>query len=598
MERNMDQCLDACTKRSDCKSVQHRKVNNVDTCWLKNHVCTPTQLTHKKKNGFAQYTKKSCDVENDVISCASDTKLEPNSQTCIPRCPDVQTKWSGTICEPRCVNPDTQWSTTKAECILRCPEEKTKWNQEKKTCVDRCASHKQWIVSSKKCKDRCSAENQWVDAKKECVARCPAEKKWETNKCVDRCTDAAKQWSVVETKCVTRCPDVNTKWDKTQGKCIDRCEKHREWDNEAKKCTDRCADSDKWNDATKKCAARCPAADKEWKGNKCVDRCTDQATKWSSEKKECVPRCTDAKTTWDQKQTKCVDRCGSAERWDDETKHCVSRCDSAADKWDEATKQCVPRCPASQEWKTDTCVDRCGTNEKWHEPSKKCYRKGPYPKTTGGNAEGARCAIPFLYGGYWQEDCVQGDAKKWCGTKETYTAEEGLKWGYCAVTCRTKAGLNKNPGEAWTEGTEKLFCKTDGELGKIPSEQTTKSGKKCVFPFKYEGKYYGECTGSNPWCATVAVLDATSSNDWGRCLPTCETQDHKQVNAGATWFNEGIEYCCGLDKKARKNVKSHTGNCLFPFTYADTKYETCIEADSPGKPWCYIDEAQTAFGYC
>jgi hypothetical protein len=50
-------------------------------------------------------------------------------------------------------------------------------------------------------------------------------------------------------------------------------------------------------------------------------------------------------------------------------------------------------------------------------------------KTEGGNGGGAGCAIPFLYGGKWQEDCVQGEKKKWCGTTENYDKDK--KWGYC-----------------------------------------------------------------------------------------------------------------------------------------------------------------------
>ena len=44
----------------------------------------------------------------------------------------------------------------------------------------------------------------------------------------------------------------------------------------------------------------------------------------------------------------------------------------------------------------------------------------------------------------------------------------------------------------------------------------TTDGDQCVFPFKYENKYYGECTGSNPWCGTTADMDSSPSK-WGRC---------------------------------------------------------------------------------
>ena len=49
-----------------------------------------------------------------------------------------------------------------------------------------------------------------------------------------------------------------------------------------------------------------------------------------------------------------------------------------------------------------------------------------------------------------------------------------------------------------------------------PEDVKIEGGKACVFPFKYGGKWYGKCTGSKPWCATVKDYDA-NTNEWGRC---------------------------------------------------------------------------------
>ena len=47
---------------------------------------------------------------------------------------------------------------------------------------------------------------------------------------------------------------------------------------------------------------------------------------------------------------------------------------------------------------------------------------------------------------------------------------------------------------------------------------TTEEGAKCAFPFKYDGKYYGECTitSSKPWCGTKADYD--KEKEWSYCI--------------------------------------------------------------------------------
>ncbi|XP_064639554.1 zonadhesin-like [Lineus longissimus] len=508
-------------------------------------------------------------------------------------------------------------------------------------------------------------------------------------------------------------------------------------------------------------------------GHSCQTNCPKAEEKWDTKDSKCVLRCPDAKTEWDEKQGKCVNRCSIAQLWEDTSKKCVERC-VPADKWNEASKKCEPRCQVDQLWKMDKCVNRCGTGEKWHGATNKCYQDPMYPTTTEGNAGGAGCVIPFLFGGKWQEDCVPGaNNKKWCGTTENYdqdkkwgycsaacrtsaglvkmagdawtegkekvfcntdgsigkitgdhpsttggtgggagcvfpfldgtvyrgscqpyngqrwcgTVKDGTKWGYCPAACRTSASLVKMIGDAWTEGKEKVFCNTDGSIGKITGDYpsttggtgggagcvfpfldgtvyrgscqpyngqrwcgtvkdgtkwgycpvscttqkgerkivgeswmfekkkyfcdqnaevfvikdeniNTKAGGKCVFPFKYNGKYYGGCTGSNPWCATTPDYDTDAK--WGYChlIATCLPQDQKQVTAGETWSSGGMEYSCGRDGKVRKNVKTSAGNCHFPFNYKGSTYEACTEVASAGKPWCYVDASESAYGYC
>ncbi|XP_064642682.1 balbiani ring protein 3-like [Lineus longissimus] len=473
---------------------------------------------------------------------------------------------------------------------------------------------------------------------------------------------------------------------RVQAVCIakKKCRKDEEkWDTKSSKCILRCPNKDtKWHIESISCMPRCLDIQTKWDGKICALRCPNQDEQWSSVKSACILRCPDVNTKWDQTQGKCVDRCAGHMQWDNQQKKCTSRC-AAADKWDEAKKTCTPRCPSHQNWMTDKCENKCPTGEKWHDPTNKCFQDVMYPKTEEGNGQGAACVIPFLYGSKWQEDCVQGNEKMWCSTTENYDADK--KWGYCPVMCRTKGGLTKFPGDAWTDGGKGVFCDTDGTIGMIIREFSfttggdgggagcafpylyngryhgkcvisttlpwcgtvkdgskwgycpsqcmpkdgsrknagewwmegqmkyfcdenvviqeikdllikTKDGVQCVFPFKYNSRFYGGCTGTTPWCATTADYDADAK--WGHCAVTCLTQDKMKVNAGATWSYGGKEYACGRDGKVRANVNTTSGNCLFPFSYNGNMYETCTEAGSAGKPWCYIDEAENAYGYC
>ncbi|XP_064638353.1 uncharacterized protein LOC135494365 [Lineus longissimus] len=50
---NRAACRAACTRGTDCKSFQQRG----NDCWLKDHVCTKTQLSNVGHKAFAQFTK-------------------------------------------------------------------------------------------------------------------------------------------------------------------------------------------------------------------------------------------------------------------------------------------------------------------------------------------------------------------------------------------------------------------------------------------------------------------------------------------------------------------------------------------------------------
>ena len=70
-----------------------------------------------------------------------------------------------------------------------------------------------------------------------------------------------------------------------------------------------------------------------------------------------------------------------------------------------------------------------------------------------------------------------------------------------------------------------VLCRTVG--GKIPKncDFSPQQDKTCVFPFKYRGNMYNECTIDGhdvAWCATKVNTDKTIVQDhWGHCGAGC-----------------------------------------------------------------------------
>ena len=59
----------------------------------------------------------------------------------------------------------------------------------------------------------------------------------------------------------------------------------------------------------------------------------------------------------------------------------------------------------------------------------------------------------------------------------------------------------------------------------------SKVGAKCVFPFKYRGTMYKECTMINdnqPWCSTKTDsqdIHVSGQGEWGHCSSECLSDD-------------------------------------------------------------------------
>merc|ERR1712048_1266675 len=102
-------------------------------------------------------------------------------------------------------------------------------------------------------------------------------------------------------------------------------------------------------------------------------------------------------------------------------------------------------------------------------------------------------------------ECTSSESSEpWCSTQ---TDPQGMhvegKWGVCGQAC-------------FEEG-----CKTAGSEG-------VGAGKKCRFPFTFEGKTYNECTTAGNddtlWCATMTDSSGLMLNgQWGNCEEACST---------------------------------------------------------------------------
>jgi len=123
-------------------------------------------------------------------------------------------------------------------------------------------------------------------------------------------------------------------------------------------------------------------------------------------------------------------------------------------------------------------------------------------------ANGKPCVFPFKYDGETYSVCTLKDS------------ENGIPW--CAT------GIDEDgyvvDGD-WGECTEK-----DSDASQL-STTTDSNGNSCVFPFKYDGQSFSECTtldsdNGQPWCATL--LDSEGyivDGEWR----DCREQDYSRI---------------------------------------------------------------------
>merc|ERR1711872_1143992 len=127
--------------------------------------------------------------------------------------------------------------------------------------------------------------------------------------------------------------------------------------------------------------------------------------------------------------------------------------------------------------------------------------------TVGGNKIGLPCVFPFTHMGITHTSCTTagGFTTPWCSTATDVLGNHVIgNWGDCGSSCQA---------EQTSSTLAPSTCSTKGGAD---------SGKKCVFPFKYNGVVHSACTYargfSKPWCATrVDYWGRHMEGYWGDC---------------------------------------------------------------------------------
>jgi len=131
---------------------------------------------------------------------------------------------------------------------------------------------------------------------------------------------------------------------------------------------------------------------------------------------------------------------------------------------------------------------------------------------------------------------------------------------------------------------------------KILKSCKTKTGDRCVFPFKYLGVTHYQCTyadSPNPWCATQKDSKGeVVFNKWGDCnistLSSCQAESLASSPVS-----------CITSSGPRPNQ-----DCVFPFRYLGVTYTACTHLGPQIIPWCSTKTTLTGnhvegeYGFC
>uniref|UniRef100_A0A8C6YCL6 Fibronectin type-II domain-containing protein n=1 Tax=Naja naja TaxID=35670 RepID=A0A8C6YCL6_NAJNA len=151
------------------------------------------------------------------------------------------------------------------------------------------------------------------------------------------------------------------------------------------------------------------------------------------------------------------------------------------------------------------------------------------------------CVFPFIYKGQSFSACTKAgssDGKLWCSLSSNYDREP--KWTYCTPSelrpCKFPFQFsNKYYFRCTSDGAsdDQLWCATtanydtDKKWRACATEgkrnNSNSKGKRCVFPFIYNGTKFNSCTNQNSedgrfWCSVTHNYD--KSQQWSYCADT------------------------------------------------------------------------------
>merc|ERR1711936_563242 len=130
-------------------------------------------------------------------------------------------------------------------------------------------------------------------------------------------------------------------------------------------------------------------------------------------------------------------------------------------------------------------------------------------------------------------------------------------------------------------------------VSRIPNSCNTQSGSSCVFPFKYKGVEYTQCSyveSPVPWCATMTASQGTVvTGRWGDC----------QISSTSSCSAPALSLTSCTTSSGPQTGQS----CVFPFRYSGVVYTSCTAVDRAAA-WCAtsVDQAgefqDNQYGFC
>jgi len=145
---------------------------------------------------------------------------------------------------------------------------------------------------------------------------------------------------------------------------------------------------------------------------------------------------------------------------------------------------------------------------------------------------GSSCVFPFSYKGVTHYQCTYADSPvPWCATQVSSDGSVVTNmWGDCDMSSTSSCSA------------ESLSI----------SSCTATSGQQCVFPFRYKGVVYTECTSidqSQPWCSTSVTSSGNHQTRVGDSIIIIQIRKVVQSpNKGMfqLWFD-----FCFIDRRPR-----------------------------------------------